>query len=217
MKAFIIGAAGNVGRRVVKQLTALNLPPIAMSRHADQAKELKELGAMAVEGDLLKLSIESLANKMKGADAVLFSAGAGGKGMELTNAIDGTGLELSVRAAELANIKHFVLVSVFPDALRSNSPSEGFENYISVKKQSDIFLVNSSLDWVIVRPGTLTNEPGTGNVTADFAVNYGEISRDDVATSIVEILQKPTFKHTILELTQGDTPIKQAISKLSKA
>jgi uncharacterized protein YbjT (DUF2867 family) len=215
-KVFIIGAAGKVGRRLTRQLANREHQPLALHRKAEQSDELRSLGATPVVGNLLELDAAELAQLMSGSDAVVFTAGAGGAGMELTNAIDGRGLELAVKAATLAGIRRFILVSVFPDALRGGPVSEGFENYIAVKKRADVHLVETDLDWVIVRPGTLLEDPGTGKVRADVAVPYGEVPRDDVAATLVELIEQPAVSRIIIELTQGDTSIAEAVRRLAR-
>lgn len=161
-KVFIVGGSGNVGRHLAKQLVARGHEAWSMHRDTTQAKALRDIGAKPVLGDLLKLDAQALANLMIGCDAVVFSAGAGGKGgKEMTNAIDGKGLELAVAAAKHAGIQRFLLVSVFPEASRGQEVSETFENYMAVKKQADVHLCATDLDWVIVRPGTLLDAAGT--------------------------------------------------------
>jgi uncharacterized protein YbjT (DUF2867 family) len=157
-----------------------------------------------------------MAQLMLGSDAVVFTAGAGGAGMDLTNAIDGRGLELAVAAAIQAGVRRFILVSAFPDALRGGTLSEGFENYIAVKKRADAHLVGADLDWVIVRPGTLLDDSGTGKVRADVAIPYGEVSRDDVAATLAELIDQPKVSRIIFELTQGDMPVSDAVRKLGR-
>jgi uncharacterized protein YbjT (DUF2867 family) len=216
MNVFIIGSAGNIGKKVVKQLSDLGQNPMAMHRHAEQATELETLGALAIQADLVKSTVEELANYMMGANAVVFTAGAGGKGIELTNQVDGEGLVKAVQAAQMIGIKRFVLVSVFPEAGRDRETTDSFKNYMKVKKQADVFLVASKLDWVIIRPGTLTHETGTGLVNANLAINYGSVSRDDVATTLVQVLQTPSLSQKIIELTEGNTSITQALNNLSE-
>ncbi|RXT51250.1 NAD-dependent dehydratase [Bosea sp. Tri-44] len=215
-KVFIIGGAGKVARRLSRQLAQGSHEPRALYRKPEQADELASLGATPVAGDLTTLTAEALAALIKGSDAVVFSAGAGGAGMEVTNAIDGRGLELAVEAARIAGVARFLLVSVFPDALRDEKPSEAFENYIRVKKLADAHLVATDLDWVIVRPGTLSDEPGTGKVRADVAIPYGTVSREDVAATLVAIVEHPELNHAIIELTAGATPIKEAVEQLAR-
>lgn len=215
-KVFIIGAAGKVGRRLVKKLIGRGHEVIALHRNPGQGSELADLGAKPIEGNLLKLDSGQMAQLMSSSDAVVFTAGAGGAGMELTNAIDGRGLELAVAATVQAGVRRFILVSAFPDALRGSPVSEGFENYIAVKKRADAHLVGTGLDWVIVRPGTLLDDTGTGKIRADVAIPYGEVSRDDVAATLAELIDQPKVNRVIIELTQGDTPVSDAVRRLDR-
>lgn len=188
-----------------------------MHRDPAQAESLKSIGAMPVLGDLLKLDAQALANLMADCDAVVFSAGAGGKGgKERTNAIDGKDLELIVAAAQQANIQRFLLVSVFPEAARGKEVSETFENYMAVKKQADVYLSATDLDWVIVRPGLLLNDEGTQQVHTGLAISYGEVPREDVAATLLEIIEHPAINRVIIELTQGKQPIAEAVAKFAK-
>jgi uncharacterized protein YbjT (DUF2867 family) len=107
-----------------------------------------------------------------------------------------------------------VLVSVFPDALRAGGPDEGFEHYMKVKKTADVHLTRTGLDWLIVRPGTLLDEPGTGRVTAGPAIEYGDVRRDDVAAFIDAALHEPALSRLIVELTGGETPVTEAVARL---
>ncbi|MEG3176686.1 NAD(P)H-binding protein [Sphingomonas sp. RB3P16] len=214
-KVFIVGAAGKVGTRLARVLAAKGTTAIALHRKPEQAAPLAAMGATPVQGDLTALSDAAHAALMAGSDAVVFAAGAGGAGIEVTNAIDGRGLERAVAAAQAAGIARFLLVSVFPDALRDGDRNEGFENYARVKKLADAHLVASDLDWVIVRPGTLSDDAGTGHVRADAAIPYGDVTRDDVAATLAGILERPDISRTIIELTAGDTPIGAALDRLA--
>lgn len=214
-KVFIIGAAGKVGRQLVSQLSGRGHQPMALHRNPEQTAELSDLGGTPVMGDLLKLDSAALAGLMEGSDAVVFSAGAGGKGgMEMTNAIDGRGLELAVAAAKQAGIRRFLLVSAFPEAGRARQLSERFENYMKVKKLADIHLAESDLDWVILRPGTLVDEAGAGKVRLGAAIPYGDVPRSDVAAVLAELIDAPQVNRIILELTQGDTLVPAAVQQL---
>jgi len=213
---FIVGAAGKIGRRLVERLAKKGHEPLALHRKPEQGDTLTALGATPVAGDLTALDAPALAQLMAGSKAVVFTAGAGGAGIELTNAIDGRGLETTVDAAQLAGIKRFLLVSAFPDAGRGKTPSEGFENYMAVKKRADVYLVDTDLDWVIVRPGTLSDEAGTGHVRADVAIPYGNVPRDDVAAFLAEVIDQPTVNRIIIELTEGEMPIENAVDRLHR-
>lgn len=214
---FIVGGSGKVARSLARQLAEQGHQPRSLYRHAEQAEELKALGASPVAGNLLELDTESLAKLMAGSDTVVFAAGAGGKGgAQMTNAIDGHGLELSVAAAQLAGIRRFILVSAFPEASRGKSVSETFENYMAVKKRADVHLAATDLDWVILRPGTLLDSPGTGKVHAGLAIPYGDVPRDDVAAALLQIIEQPGVSRVIIELTQGTTPVTEAIQSFTR-
>lgn len=214
---FIVGAAGKVGRHLVKQLADKQHRVLALHRRAEQAAELDALGATPVTGDLTATDVGTLAGQMRGSDVVVFTAGAGGAGVEVTNAIDGRGLELAVDAARQAGVRRFLLVSAFPEAGRNKGMGEGFENYMTVKKRADVYLAATDLDWVILRPGTLSDAPGTGRVTAGPAIAYGDIPRADVAATLVALVEHPEVRRTIIELTEGDQPVDEAVAQLRRA
>lgn len=215
-KVFIVGGSGKVARHLAQLLSARGHMPQSLYRHAGQEEDLKALGATPVYGDLLELDVSELAHLMADSDVVVFSAGAGGKGgPEMTNAIDGRGLELTVAAAQKAGIQRFLLVSAFPEASRGKKVSETFENYMAVKKLADVHVADTDLDWIILRPGTLLDALGTGKVRAGLAIPYGDVTRDDVAASLVELIEHPEVSRMIIELTGGDTPLDQAIQRLA--
>lgn len=214
---FIIGGAGKVGRRLAQQLARRGHRALAMHRDPRQAEELEALGAQSVLGNLLELDAGNLAELMAGNDAVVFSAGAGGKGgKEMIDAIDGRGLELAVAAARHAGIQRFLLVSAFPESFRGKDVSETFEHYMAVKKLADVHLAESDLDWVILRPGTLLDAPGTGKVRTGLAIPYGDVPRDDVAATLLEIIEQPAVNRIIIELTGGEAPVAESVARLAR-
>jgi uncharacterized protein YbjT (DUF2867 family) len=217
VKAFQIGAAGGVGRRLTKLLSDRGDQVTGMHRRPEQADVIAASGGTPVIGDLIADPVDDLAAKLRGHDAVVFSAGAHGTGPDKTTLIDGTGLEKAAEAAARAGVPRFVLVSVFPDAGRGKPVSEGFEHYMRVKKTADVRLVRTDLDWLIVRPGVLRDEPGTGRVTAGLAIEYGDVHRDDVARFIDAALHEPQLNRIIVELTSGETPVAQAVQQLVRA
>ena len=186
-----------------------------MHRAPAQAEVLRAGGATPVVGDLIADTVDELASRIAGHDAVVFSAGAHGTGMDKTTLIDGQGLEKAAEAAARTGVTRFLLVSVFPDALRGQGLGEGFEHYIKVKKSADVHLSRTDLDWLIVRPGTLLDTPGTGRVAAGPAVEYGDVPRDDVAAFLAAALAEPALTRTIVELTTGDVPVADAVARLT--
>jgi uncharacterized protein YbjT (DUF2867 family) len=216
VKVFLIGAAGGIGRRLAPLLTGRGDPVTGMHRSPEQADTIRAAGADPVTGDLIGDDVDRLADLLRGHDAVVFSAGAHGTGRDKITAIDGRGLEKAAAAAAAAGVARFVLVSAFPEAGRGGEPQEGFEHYIAVKKAADAHLVATDLDWLIVRPGTLVDTPGTGTVAAAPALDYGDVPRDDVAAFIAAALAEPALDRTIVELTTGPVPIADTVARLAR-
>jgi len=181
MKVFIVGITGGIGLRLARILKARGDEVHGLYRNSNQTKELNSIGVTATLGDLLSIEPEHLTDAMRGSNAIVFSAGAGGGSNTMTKAIDGEGVSKSIAAARLVGISRFFLVSVFPEAWRERHMDEGFEHYITVKKHADIELSQSDLDWVILRPSALKNEPGTGTINLGVAQIHTEVRRDDVA------------------------------------
>lgn len=217
MKVFLIGAAGGVGRRLATHLRERGDAASGMHRSGDQRDVIASAGAAPVAGDLVADSVEELAAKIAGHDAVVFSAGAHGTGQDQTTLIDGKGLEKAADAAAKAGASAFVLVSAFPDSERASGLGEGFEHYIKVKRGAEVYLTRTDLDWIIVRPGQLLDEPGDGLITAGLALRESPIRRDNVAQFIVEALHSPELNRMIVEITDGQTPIAEAVSQVARS
>ena len=215
MQVFIIGATGGVGRRMRRRLVNAGHQVAGTHRRDSQKEQLETDGVTPVNIDLMNTSSERLAAAMQGSDVVVFSAGAGGAGVDLTDGIDGRGVRFAAEAARLAGINRFLLVSAFPDAGRGKAPSPGFEHYMQVKKQADVMLAATPLDWVILRPGTLVNEAGTGKVRTGLAIPYGTIPRDDVAAVLHALVEQPEVKRVIIELTAGDQDASEAVAAMA--
>jgi uncharacterized protein YbjT (DUF2867 family) len=218
MNVFIVGIGGGVGRRVALQLEAAGEKPTGLVRQQQQLDALKSEGIQAVLGDLVAMSVDELSEAVRGADAIVFSAGAGGKGgQDATTRIDGDGPGKMAEAAARAGVPRFVLVSVFPEAWRERRMDASFEHYMVQKKRAEIELVQTNLDWLIVRPAALLDEPGSGRVDLGLAKRHEKITRDDVATTVVSLLGAPDLSRLILEVTAGDVPIGKAVEAVRAA
>jgi uncharacterized protein YbjT (DUF2867 family) len=218
MRTVIAGGHGKVGLRLGALLAQRGDHPVGLVRAAEQAPDLEAAGIEPLVLDLVAATPQQLTQALQGADAVVFSAGAGGRGgPEATNAVDGEAAVRLVDAASAAGVRRFVLVSVFMDAGRGGQVSDTFENYMRVKRASDVHLAASGLDWTILRPGTLTDDPGTGTVHLGPAIGYGDVRRDDVAAVLAELLHAPGTVHQVLELTEGATPVADAVSTVARA
>ncbi len=213
-RVFLIGASGGVGRPLAEQLVRLGHAVTGMHRSPEQAQAIRDTGATPVGGDLIADSVAQLQEQIAGHDAIVFSAGAHGTGMDKTTAIDGDGLRKAVDAAVAAGVRRFVLVSVFMDALRGGERSDGFEHYTAVKRSADTHLSASDLDWIIIRPGTLLDESATGCVNAGTAIPYGSVPRRDVAGFIAAVVFEAQLNRVAVELTAGEVPIADAVAAL---
>ena len=215
MKVFVIGATGGVGRRLVRELVQRSDDVQALHRRPEQAADLRDMGAKPFNADLAAMTEDDLASMIAGAEVLVFAAGAGGGGAEMTTRIDGQGASKSIAAAQAADVRRFILVSVFPEAWRERPRSEGFEHYLAVKKQADVKLAASKLDWVILRPAELTDGTGSGTVSLSRALIHTTVSRDNVAATLAELVHHPSVSRVVLELTDGPTRIGEAVEALS--
>jgi uncharacterized protein YbjT (DUF2867 family) len=214
-KIFVIGATGETGIRLARQLVSRGHIAYGTYRKPEQAEALRSIGVRPVYCDLANITVDLLAEAIAGIDAVVFTAGANQGGDEMTSLIDGQGVVTASAAASLAGVSRFLLVSAFPDAWREKRMPPDFEHYMFVKRQADVHLASTELDWVIVRPGTLTDSPGTGEIRIGLAIPYGDVSRDDVAATLVELVETPEVRRIILEVTNGNTPINTAIRRIA--
>jgi len=215
MKVFVIGANGQIGKHLVNQLHAHEQHEVtAMVRKEGQKKELEDRGVHAVLADL-EGSISDLESAIKGADAVVFTAGSGGKtGPDKTLLIDLDGAVKSIEAAKKANVNRFVMVSAFQAHNRDSWADSPIKPYMVAKHFADETLVHSGLDYTIVRPGGLQNEPGTGKVLADENLDRGSIPREDVAAVIVEALEAKNTYQKGFDLIAGENSIHDAVGKI---
>lgn len=211
MKVFVIGAHGNVGRLVVSQLKMAGHEVTAGIRNPEQKSDFEEDGIKTANVDLLGKP-ESLAVSLDEFDAVVFTAGSGGKtGDDMTLLIDLDGAVKSMQAAEIAGVKRYVMVSAM-FAEDRNRWSETIKPYYVAKFYADEWLrYRTNLDYTILEPGVLTFDEGTGKINTD-GIEGGAIAREDVASAVVASLALPnTIKKTI-PMVNGTIGIKDALS-----
>jgi uncharacterized protein YbjT (DUF2867 family) len=215
-KIFIIGATGGVGRRLCPMLIKAGHQVTALHRKPEQSNHLTNAGTTPCLGDIIEMTAYDLINFTKNIDVIVFSAGAAGSGLERTSAIDGEGVIKTIRAAKANGISRVYLVSAFMDAGRGQPRSEKFEYYMKVKRNADNALVASGLEWVILRPGALTNEDGDGRVNANLAVPFGPVARGNVAAMLAALIDTSEIRREIIELTDGDVSVQDAVMSLQR-
>ena len=214
MNVLVIGANGQIGKFLVQQLAQEGKHQVtAMIRKPEQADALKQLGANVVIGDL-EGSVDDLAEAMKDHNAIVFTAGSGGStGADKTLLIDLDGAVKTMEAAQQQGISRYILVSAF-GADQREKWSDAIKPYYVAKHYADRALFASELNYTIIRPGGLKNEPGTGKVSVGTDLKPGSIPREDVARVIVASLQEEKTYRMAFDLIAGEHPVEDALGKL---
>ncbi|WP_339833699.1 SDR family oxidoreductase [Paenibacillus sp. FSL R7-0272] len=214
MNVLVIGANGQIGKHLVEQLAQEGKHQVtAMIRKPEQADALKELGAQVVMGDL-EDTVDEIAEAMKDQNAIVFTAGSGGStGPDKTLLIDLDGAVKTMEAAEKQGISRYILVSAYGADQRSKWPEE-IKPYYVAKHFADRALFASDLNYTIIRPGGLKNEPGTGRVAVGTDLKPGSIAREDVARVIAASLQEEKTYRMAFDLIAGDHAVSDALGKL---
>jgi uncharacterized protein YbjT (DUF2867 family) len=208
MDVVVAGGHGQIALRLLTLLAARGDRARGLIRNPDHAAALEHVGAEAVVCDME--AEDDLSSFVQGAGVVVFAAGAGpGSGPERKKTVD---LGAAVKLME-AGVPRYVMVSAI-GAGDPGSAGEQMRPYIEAKAEADRRLVESGLIHTIVRPGMLTDEPGEGTVSAGPDVKRGEIPRDDVATTLLAVLDEPNTQGKTFNLVGGDTPIEEALRSL---
>ncbi len=206
--------------RLERMLRGRGEQAVGLVRDADQAEDLRAAGAEPHVVDLETASVQDVAQALAGADAAVFAAGAGpGSGAERKDTVDRAGAALLADAAEAAGTRRFLLVSARGADQRPPADADPvFAAYLRAKAAAEADLrTRAALDWTIVRPGRLVNEPGAGRVRLAEATGSGEVSREDVAAVLLALLGEPATAGRTLELIAGDTPIDRAVRDVATA
>lgn len=200
----VAGANGITGRNIVNLLKNSTVyEPVAMVRQEEQKKYFENQGIKAVLADLEK----DLNHAVINIDKVVFAAGS--KGGNVT-AVDQEGAKKLTDAAKQAGVQKFVMLS----SMGADNPEQSvnLQDYLKAKQNADDYLLKSGLNYSIIRPGQLTNGEGAGKVQLERKIKTrGSISRDDVAETIVEVLDNSVRKNKVFELIGGDVPIRKAV------
>jgi uncharacterized protein YbjT (DUF2867 family) len=210
----IAGGHGRIALRLARLLHERGDRVRSLIRNPAHAADIEATGAEPVECDLEQASEDEVARAIAGADAVVFAAGAGpGSGPERKGTMDYGGAVKLIAAAKAAGIDRYVMVGsrgADPDAPGDDT----FAVYLRAKGRADADLRASGLAYTIVRPGRLTDDPGTGRISAGEHVEGGSISREDVAAVLAFTLHDPALAGTTFEVVAGDTPIEAALASL---
>lgn len=213
MRIVIAGGHGQIALLLEARLSADGHAVQGLVRRPDGADDLVTAGAEPVVFDLESATAEELADVIRGADAVVFAAGAGaGSSAERKYTVDLGGSVLLADAAELAGVRRFVQIS----SMGAGAPAaEGSDPvwvaYLDAKTKAEDDLRPRDLDWTIIRPGGLLNTPGLGLVHLVPHTGRGTVPRIDVADVLAEVIEQRAAVRQTLELVTGSTPISQAV------
>ncbi|WP_165856836.1 SDR family oxidoreductase [Marinobacter sp. JSM 1782161] len=212
MRVLIVGANGKIGRHLLELMAESPHEARAMVRDADQIPLMEKLGATeAVVADLEGDCGEAL----RSCDAVVFTAGSGPHtGPDKTVDVDQNGAMRIVDAAAAAGIRRFVMVS----AMRADEPDKGPEkirHYLLAKQKADDHLRASGMDYTVVRPGPLTEDPATGRIeVGDKLERTGKIPREDVAAVLLATLDAANTENRTFDVLSGEIPVAEAVAGL---
>ena len=211
MDVVIAGGHGKIGRRLARLLVARGDRVRGLIRNPDHAEDLRADGSEPLLCDLESASVPEVAEAISGADAVVFAAGAGpGSGAQRKLTMDRDGAIKLLEAAQQAGAPRYVMVS----SVGAESPPEGddvFSVYLRAKAEADQALMESDRDWTVVRPGMLTDEPGTGRVRIQTEPIRAEVPRDDVAAVLAAVVDESRAVGRVLYVVGGEDPVQDAL------
>jgi nucleoside-diphosphate-sugar epimerase len=214
VRVAIAGGHGQIALRLAKLLSSRGDEVVALIRNPDHADDVRQAGAEPAVVDLEHASDDDVAHAITGADAVVFAAGAGpGSGSARKETMDYGGAVKLVAAAKQAGVTRYVIVS----SMGANADEPGddtFSVYQRAKGRADDAVRASGLDATVVRPGGLTNDPGTGLVNLGENVPNGQVTRDDVAAVLIAVLDSPKTIGRTVDLIGGDVPVAEAVKAI---
>jgi uncharacterized protein YbjT (DUF2867 family) len=213
VRVVIAGGHGKIALLLEAALAARGDDAAGLIRNPGQSGDVRAAGATPIVCDLETATADDVTAHLQGADAVVFAAGAGpGSGTTRKDTVDRGASALLADAAERSGARRFVQIS----SMGAGTPpepgrGETWAAYIAAKTAAEEDLRARDLDWTILRPGALTDDPGTGRVLLGDSVPRGSVPRADVAAVIVELLLHPASAGRTLELVAGDTPVTEAV------
>ena len=213
MRIVIAGGHGQIAERL---LAARGDEAVGIIRNPDQGDDLRAAGGEPVVLDLESATVEDTAEVLRGADAAVFAAGAGpNSGTERKDTVDRGAAVLFADAAERAGVRRLLVISSM-GADAAHPGDDVFDVYLRAKGAADEYVRSrTALDWTILRPGMLTNDAGTGQVRLSVSTGRGPIPRDDVAATLLELLDTPASAGLTLELISGNVPVTVAVKDIA--
>ena len=206
MKVLVIGANGKTGKRIVRVLSQGPHEPLAMIRDPAQRSTFDDLGVPTVLADL-EYPID---HAVKGCDAVIFAAGSGSHtGKDKTALVDHLGAIRSMVTAQVHGARRYAMLSTINADVNSQRKNA---HYCKAKAHADNHLRETDLDFTIICPGGLTEDPGSNRVSMSKDLHaQGRTSRENLATALVACLDLENTVGKSFSLLEGDTPLEEAL------
>lgn len=209
----IIGGHGKVALHLSDILTSEGHSVTSFIRNPDHADDVAATGAAPAVLDVENSTTAAIAEALRGHDAVVWSAGAGGGNPERTFAVDRDAAIRSMDAAAEAGVGRYVMVSYLGAGRDHGVPRDhSFFAYAEAKAAADEYLRGTGLAWTILGPGSLTDKPGTGRIDVDPAPGEGrETSRSNVALVAAAVLDLPETAGRTIQFRDGTLPMSAAL------
>ena len=204
MRIAIAGGHGQIARLLGQRLSGEGHDVVGLIRTPEQADDLRAAGMEPAVISLEDASVDDVAEVINGCDAVVFAAGGGPEsGRARKWSVDLMGAVLLADAAEKAGVRRYVMVSSIGSDAPENVDAGVFQVYLYAKGGADADLRTRDLDWTIVRPGMLTDDAPTGQVTINPDQQRQPITRGDVAHTLAQVL---TSGHAAVSYTHLTLP-----------
>jgi uncharacterized protein YbjT (DUF2867 family) len=214
MRVVIAGGHGQIALLLEQRLSGRGDTAVGIVRNPDHVEDVEDVGAEAVVLDLEQADVAAVADALQGADAVVFAAGGGpNSGATRKDTVDRGAAVLLADAAQQAGVRRFVMVSAMGTESADPDSDDVFQVYLRAKQAADDDLRARDLDWTVVRPGRLTDDPATGRVPVG-ALSRGAVTRADVADVLAAVL---TTDHTVgktFDLLGGNQTVQAALAGL---
>lgn len=209
----IVGGHGQVARQLIHVLRRYDDDVVALVRKEEYRAELEQRGAEVRILDIEAQDADAFAAAFDGCGAVVFAAGGGPDGnVERKRTVDLEGSLKSIAGARAAGIDRFVQISAINvDDPLPDDTGEVWRAYVEAKRDADAALRDSGLDWTIIRPGRLTDDPATGKVALGPDVARGDVTRADVAAVVAAVIDVDSTIGQQWNLVNGDVPVEQAV------
>lgn len=216
MKIMIIGGHGKVALLAAPQLASGGHEVVSVVRRADQVADIEESLATALVSDVEQLDAEGTRELVRGCDAIIWAAGAGGGSEDRTYAVDRDAAIRAMEAAVAENVSRFVMIS-YVGAGRDEVPADNpFHAYAQAKAQADEHLRGTDLNWTILGPGQLTLEEGSGRIEYGDHVTSGETSRANVAELAVGVVGRTDLGGVTINFRDGNIAVWEAMESLAR-